>query len=177
MIRKISTKKTWKDVALKDGVKKELNHAINWLNQNKLPGKITTMRKEQKPLKLLFYGPSKTIKKTIASLIAKETGKETYRIDLSEVVSKYSSETERNLEELFSKAENKNWILFFDEADALFGKRTNIKDSHDRYANQEITYLQKSIENLSGLIIFSSNTKPNRSATTLNSIHSIIHLE
>jgi SpoVK/Ycf46/Vps4 family AAA+-type ATPase len=177
MIRKISTKKTWKDVALKDGVKKELNNAINWLNQNKLPGKITTMRKEQKPLKLLFYGPSKTIKKTIASLIAKETGKEAYRIDLSEVVSKYSSETERNLEELFSKAENKNWILFFDEADALFGKRTNIKDSHDRYANQEITYLQKSIENLSGLIIFSSNTKPNRSATTLNSIHSIIHLE
>ena len=175
MIRKISTKKTWENVVLKNDVKKELDDAIKWLNQNRLPGKITTIRKKENPLKLLFYGPSKTIKKTIVSLIAKETGQDAYRIDLSEVVSKYSSETEKNLEELFSKAENKNWILFFDEADALFGKRTNVKDSHDRYSNQEITYLKKRIENLPGLIIFSFNTKPDRATTTLNRIRSLIY--
>ncbi len=86
----------------------------------------------------LFYGPSGTGKTLTATLLGKQFQKDVYRIDLSQIVSKYIGETEKNLEKVFSKAENKDWILFFDEADALFGKRTNVKDAHDRYANQEV---------------------------------------
>jgi len=77
------------------------------------------------------------------------------------VVSKFIGETEKNLSRLFDKAEHKNWILFFDEADALFGKRTGIRDAHDKYANQEIAYLLQRIENYNGLVILASNFKNN----------------
>jgi SpoVK/Ycf46/Vps4 family AAA+-type ATPase len=78
-------------------------------------------------------------------LIGKQVGLTVYRIDLSKVVSKYIGETEKNLAAIFDQGENKNWILFFDEADALFGKRTNTTDAKDRYANQEIAYLLQRI--------------------------------
>src|SRR5690606_40003499 len=84
-----------------------------------------------------------------------------YRIDLSMVVSKYIGETEKNLANVFDLAENKNWILFFDEADALFGKRTATKDSKDRYANQEISYLLQRVEDFPGLVILATNLKAN----------------
>ncbi len=77
------------------------------------------------------------------------------------MVSKYIGETEKNLTKIFDAAANKNWILFFDEADALFGKRTDIKNSHDKYANQEIAYLLQRIENFSGIVILSANSKTN----------------
>lgn len=88
-------------------------------------------------LKVLFYGPSGTGKTLAAALIGKKTGVDAFRIDLSAVVSKYIGETEKNLSRIFDRAENRDWILFFDEADALFGKRTSITDSHDRYSNME----------------------------------------
>jgi SpoVK/Ycf46/Vps4 family AAA+-type ATPase len=77
------------------------------------------------------------------------------------VVSKYIGETEKNLELLFARAEDKGWILFFDEADALFGKRTNVRDAHDKYANQEVSYLLQRIEDFNGLIILATNMKSN----------------
>lgn len=77
------------------------------------------------------------------------------------VVSKYIGETEKNLSKVFELAENKDWILFFDEADALFGKRTNVKDAHDRYANQEVAFLLQRVENYPGLVILSTNLKTN----------------
>jgi SpoVK/Ycf46/Vps4 family AAA+-type ATPase len=80
---------------------------------------------------------------------------------LSQVVSKYIGETEKNLEKIFTQAENKNWILIFDEADALFGKRTQTKSSNDRYANQEVSYLLQRVENFNGLIILTTNFKNN----------------
>tara|TARA_R110002124_G_scaffold138798_1_gene302847 strand:- start:77246 stop:77791 length:546 start_codon:yes stop_codon:yes gene_type:complete len=80
-----------------------------------------------------------------------------YRIDLSIVVSKYIGETEKNLSNIFDKATNKDWILFFDEADAIFGKRTNVRNAHDQYANQEVSYLLQRIESHSGLVILASN--------------------
>ena len=107
----------------------------------------------------IFYGAAGTGKKQAASLLGQWTVKEVYRINLSMVVSKYIGETEKNLDLLFAKAENKNWILFFDEADALFGKRTNVKDAHDKYANQEISYLLQKIESYKGLVILSGNNK------------------
>ncbi|MFC1879734.1 ATP-binding protein [Chloroflexota bacterium] len=90
--------------------------------------------------RVLFHGPPGTGKTLTATLLGKHTGRKVFRIDLSTVVSKYIGETEKNLAGLFDKARSKNWILFFDEADALFGKRTNVKDAHDRYANQEVSY-------------------------------------
>ena len=84
-----------------------------------------------------------------------------FRIDLSRVVSKYIGETEKNLARLFDKAEHKDWILFFDEADALFGKRTEIRDAHDKYANQEVAYLLQRIESYAGLVILATNQRGN----------------
>ena len=84
-----------------------------------------------------------------------------YRVDLSTVVSKYIGETEKNLAKLFNRAENKNWILFFDEADALFGKLTSVRDAHDKYAIQEVSFLLQRPENYSGLVILATNFKSN----------------
>lgn len=107
----------------------------------------------------LFTGADITGKTLAAEELASSLKKDLYRIDLSQVVSKYIGETEKNLERIFKRAENKNWILFFDEADALFGKRTEVKDSHDRYANIEINYLLQRIENHQGLVILATNKK------------------
>ena len=82
----------------------------------------------------------------------------TYRIDLSTIVSKYIGETEKNLDRIFIKAKNKRWILFFDEADALFGKRTNVRDAHDKYANQEVAYLMEKTDAYDGFVILSTNS-------------------
>jgi SpoVK/Ycf46/Vps4 family AAA+-type ATPase len=98
-----------------------------------------------------------------------------YRIDLSQVVSKYIGETEKNLEKVFNKAENKDWILFFDEADALFGKRSNVQNAHDKYANQEVSYLLQRVEDFPGLIILASNYKSNIDQAFIRRFNAIIH--
>jgi SpoVK/Ycf46/Vps4 family AAA+-type ATPase len=97
-----------------------------------------------------------------------------YRIDLSMVVSKYIGETEKNLENLFAKAEAKQWILFFDEADALFGKRTNVRDAHDKYANQEVSYLLQRVEDFDGLVILATNMKNNIDDAFIRRFNAII---
>ena len=109
----------------------------------------------------LFYGPPGTGKTLTATLIGAELGVDVYRIDLSMVVSKYIGETEKNLANVFDQAENKDWILFFDEADALFGKRTQTSSSNDRYANQEVSYLLQRVEDFSGIVILATNLKAN----------------
>ena len=107
----------------------------------------------------LFAGPTGTGKTMAAEVIANELRLDLYRIDLSAVVSKYIGETEKNLRRLFDAAEQGGAILFFDEADALFGKRSEVKDSHDRYANIEINYLLQRMESFGGLAILASNMK------------------
>jgi Winged helix domain, variant/ATPase family associated with various cellular activities (AAA) len=109
----------------------------------------------------LFAGPSGTGKTTAADIIARELGLDLYKIDLSAVVSKYIGETEKNLERIFSAAENANAILFFDEADALFGRRSEVRDSHDRYANLEIAYLLQRMEQYEGVAILATNLRQN----------------
>jgi SpoVK/Ycf46/Vps4 family AAA+-type ATPase len=125
--------------------------------------------------KALFYGPSGTGKTLTATLLGKEFRRDVFRIDLSQVVSKYIGETEKNLERIFNKAENKNWILFFDEADALFGKRSNVQSAHDKYANQEVSYLLQRVEDFSGLIILASNYKSNIDQAFTRRFNAIIH--
>ncbi|MBT1090309.1 ATP-binding protein [Streptomyces sp. Tu102] len=109
----------------------------------------------------LFAGPSGTGKTTAAEVVAAELGLGLYRIDLSGVVSKYIGETEKNLRRIFSAAENANAVLFFDEADALFGRRSEVRDSHDRYANIEIAYLLQRMESYDGVAILATNLRQN----------------
>jgi hypothetical protein len=110
---------------------------------------------------VLFAGPPGTGKTMAAEVIANELGLDLYKIDLSMVVSKYIGETEKNLEQIFREAETSNAILFFDEADALFGKRSEVRDSHDRYANIEISYLLQRMEAYSGVAILATNLRAN----------------
>jgi SpoVK/Ycf46/Vps4 family AAA+-type ATPase len=106
----------------------------------------------------------------VKNLIKKFTG-----VDLSQAVSKYIGQTEKNLAEVFKKAEGKNWILFFDEADALIGKRTDVKDSHDRYANQEISYLLQRLEHYPGLAILATNLKGNIDKAFIRRFQTVLH--
>jgi len=96
-----------------------------------------------------------------AEVIANELQLELYKIDLSQVISKYIGETEKNLDHIFTAAESANAILFFDEADALFGKRSEVRDSHDRYANVEISYLLQKMEQYDGIAILATNLRSN----------------
>ena len=109
----------------------------------------------------LFYGPSGTGKSLTAKLIGKKYNKYVFRVDLSMIVSKYIGETEKNLAHLFDRAHGKDWILFFDEADALFSKRTAINSSQDKWANLEVNYLLQRMEEHRGLTILASNLKGN----------------
>src|SRR4029079_7227379 len=110
---------------------------------------------------ILFAGPPGTGKTMSAQIIAAELGLDLYKIDLSTIVSKYIGETEKNLERIFTEAESSNAILFFDEADAIFGKRSGVKDAHDRYANLEISYLLQRMETYDGVTILATNLRSN----------------
>jgi len=110
---------------------------------------------------VLFSGPPGTGKTMAAEVIAAELGLDLYKIDLSTVVSKYIGETEKNLEKIFHEAQSSNAILFFDEADAIFGKRSEVKDAHDRYANIEISYLLQRMEAYDGVTILATNLRAN----------------
>ncbi|MBI5559226.1 MAG: AAA family ATPase [Deltaproteobacteria bacterium] len=112
-------------------------------------------------LSVLFSGPPGTGKTMAAQVMATELGLDLYKIDLSGVVSKYIGETEKNLSRIFAEAERSNAILFFDEADALFGKRTEVKDAHDRYANIETSYLLQKMEEYEGMVILATNLRSN----------------
>ncbi|UUZ78913.1 ATP-binding protein [Paenibacillus sp. P26] len=114
-----------------------------------------------KGVSLLFAGPPGTGKTMSAQVLAKEVQLEIYKIDLSQVISKYIGETEKNLHEVFSEAQLSNAILFFDEADALFGKRSEVKDSHDKYSNVETAYLLQKMEEYDGITILATNLQQN----------------
>ena len=110
-------------------------------------------------LSALFAGAPGTGKTMCAEALAAELDLPLYRIDLSQVVDKYIGETEKNLKRLFDAADAADLILFFDEADALFGKRTEVKDAHDRYANLEVSYLLERMERFKGLALLATNRK------------------
>ncbi|HZY35742.1 MAG TPA: ATP-binding protein [Mucilaginibacter sp.] len=174
--KRITTAMTWDDLVLNNHTQNQLNDIIVWVKHNETLMEDAVMKRKIKPgYRALFHGPSGTGKTLTASLLGKHLNKDVYRVDLSQVVSKYIGETEKNLEKVFAKAENKNWILFFDEADALFGKRTNVQNSHDRYANQEVSYLLQRIEDFPGLVILASNMKSNMDDAFLRRFHSTIH--
>jgi SpoVK/Ycf46/Vps4 family AAA+-type ATPase len=124
---------------------------------------------------VLFTGSSGTGKTMAAEIIANELKLDLYRIDLSQVVNKYIGETEKNLERIFKSVKNNESILFFDEADALFGKRSNVKDAHDRYANLEVNYLLQRIQDFPGLVILATNKKTNLDAAFIRRLRFIVN--
>lgn len=152
---------TMDDIILEDNVREQIKPIGNYIkalengffknNEHHFkPGFIT-----------LFYGAPGTGKTMLVGILANTYGIDMYHVDLSQVVSKYIGETEKNLEVLFNRLQGKNCMLFFDEADALFGKRSDVKDAHDRYANQEVSYLLQRIEKFDGLTILASNFENN----------------
>ena len=160
--RLLETNMNWDDLVLEQNTLIQLREIEIWLNYQDQLMNDWQMKSKLKPgYKTLFYGPPGTGKTLTATLLAKKVGLDVYRIDLSQTVSKYIGETEKNLAKVFDKAESKNWILFFDEADALFGKRTATKDAHDRHANQQVSYLLQRIEEYNGMVILASNLKSN----------------
>jgi SpoVK/Ycf46/Vps4 family AAA+-type ATPase len=126
-------------------------------------------------ISVLFAGDSGTGKTMAAEVIANHLRLNLYRIDLSAVVNKYIGETEKNLRRLFDAAEDGGVILFFDEADALFGKRSDVKDSHDRYANIEVNYLLQRMESFSGLAVLATNMKSHLDTAFLRRLRFIVN--
>lgn len=158
----ITTELEWDDLVLAPATLRQIREIESWVRHQQTFFETWGMNRRVKPgYRVLFHGPPGTGKTLTATLLGKYTGRDVFKIDLSMVVSKYIGETEKNLARLFDKAQNKDWILFFDEADALFGKRTNIRDAHDKYANQEVSYLLQRIETYPGLTILASNFKSN----------------
>ncbi|QGY47056.1 AAA family ATPase [Maribellus comscasis] len=176
--QRITTELEWNDLVLQEKTMSEIKEIETWLKYNDTLLNAWGMKGKIKPgFRVLFHGPPGTGKTMTACLLAKYTNRDVYRIDLSMVVSKYIGETEKNLSKLFDKAANKDWILFFDEADAIFGKRTNVRDAHDKYANQEVSYLLQRIESHSGLVILASNLKSNIDSSFTRRFNSMVEFE
>jgi AAA+ superfamily predicted ATPase len=174
--KNVTSKLSWKELVLDVQTKQKLEEIKSWILHGKTILNEWGLGKRIAPgYKVLFFGSSGTGKTLAATLIGKETGLDVYKIDLAMVVSKFVGETKKNIARIFDVAQNKNWILFFDEADALFGKRTELKDSHDRYANQEVAYLLQRIEDYNGVVILSSNMKNNIDEAFARRFQSSIH--
>ncbi|MEM7797783.1 MAG: ATP-binding protein, partial [Chloroflexota bacterium] len=163
LAKKVTITVGWEDLILPEDpltqLKELTNQARNrptvhdaWGFGRKLPGR---------GLSALFTGEPGTGKTMSAGIIAQDLGLDLYKVDLSSLVSKYIGETEKNLDRVFTEANTSNAVLFFDEADSIFGKRSEVKDSHDRYANLEISYLLQRVESYDGISILATNMRSN----------------
>ena len=172
----IETELTWDDLVLHPATRMQIEEIETWIQHGSTLMNAWGMAAKLRPgFRSLFHGPPGTGKTMTACLLGKSTGHDVYKIELSQVVSKYIGDTEKNLARVFDQAQHKGWILFFDEADALFGKRTQTKDAHDRYANQEISYLLQRVETFDGIAILSSNLKENLDTAFTRRFESIIY--
>jgi SpoVK/Ycf46/Vps4 family AAA+-type ATPase len=174
LAKKITPKYEWHDIVLPDDRLKQLREICNYVKYRARvydEWGFDLKLSLGKGLSVLFAGPSGTGKTMAAEIIAGELGLELYKIDLSTVVSKYIGETEKNLSRIFTEAETSNAILFFDEADALFGKRSEVKDSHDRYANIETGYLLQRMEEYEGVVILATNLRKNMDEAFVRRLH------
>lgn len=164
MARKIIPHYGWTDIVLPADKLRQLKEICNYVKHHQTVYSDWGFDRKfslGKGLNVLFCGSSGTGKTMAAEVMANELKLDLYKIDLSCVVSKYIGETEKNLSKIFKEAETSNAIVFFDEADALFGKRSEVKDSHDRYANIEINYLLQKMEEHEGIVILASNLRKN----------------
>jgi len=172
----LTTKLDWSDLVLDGAVLEQVKDIHTWIeHEQAILGNKKLIKRIKRGYRALFYGPPGTGKSLTATLLGKSTGRPVYRVDISQLVSKYIGETEKNLANIFNQAENKNWILFFDEAEALFGSRSEGKDAQDRYANQEIAYLLQRIENHPSIILLATNLKGNIDVAFARRFQSMIY--
>lgn len=171
---KLKTNREWNEKVFNTKTNERLEEVKIWVeNAESLRSEWELQNIINPGYRCLFYGPPGTGKTFTATLLGKATGRDVYRIDLSGLVSKYVGETIKNLEKVFKQAGNA--ILFFDEADAMFGKRTQVKDANDRFANQEVSYLLQRIEVYEGVVILASNLKDNLDDAFMRRFNSVIY--
>ncbi|HSZ25143.1 MAG TPA: ATP-binding protein [Cytophagaceae bacterium] len=156
-----TTNETWEDLCLNDREMIDLMEVKAWLKNFQRLKENSLFGKSHKGYKAMFFGPPGTGKTVSVGLLGKEINMPVYRIDLSQIVSKWVGETEKNLKYIFDLASTKNWILFFDEGDALFGKRSDNTGGNDRYGNQEVAYLLQRMEEHEGIIFICTNKQHN----------------
>jgi hypothetical protein len=174
---RITPRRSWDDIVLADATRAELAVLVEQVRQRPLVhgdwgyGRILG---RAAGISALFAGPSGTGKTLAAEVVAEALQLDLNIVDLSQVTSKYIGETEKNLRRIFDAAEAGGAVLFFDEADALFGKRSDVKDSHDRYANAEVSYLLQRIESYGGLAILATNLKAHLDTAFLRRLRMII---
>ncbi|MEZ4707548.1 MAG: ATP-binding protein [Caldilineaceae bacterium] len=174
LARKIEPRFAWDDIVLPDDQKEILRELVATIRQRPKVLEewgVGAKLAASAGVTVLFAGPPGTGKTMAAEVIAGELGLDLYKIDLSSVVSKYIGETEKNLERIFTEAASSNAILFFDEADAIFGKRAEVKDAHDRYANIEISYLLQRMEAYDGVTILATNLRGNLDEAFTRRLH------
>lgn len=178
LTQKLEPRHTWDDIVLPVDTLAQLReicqrvvHRHRVFNQWGFDSKLSL----GKGVSALFTGPPGTGKTMAAEVIANELGLDLYKIDLSGVVSKYIGETEKNLDRIFAAAENANAILLFDEADALFGKRAEVRDSHDRYSNIEVCYLLQKMEQFDGIAFLTTNQRQNMDAAFTRRLAFTVH--
>jgi ATPase family associated with various cellular activities (AAA) len=174
--RPITTPLAWPDLVLDHRVMAQVAEIRAWLTHGHTLMRDWGLEQKVKPgYRAVFYGPPGTGKTLTATLLGKTSGREVYRVDLSMIVSKYIGETEKNLGKVFDVATYKDWILFFDEADALFGKRTQANSANDRHANQQTGYLLQRIEDFPGTVILATNLKANMDEAFTRRFQAMIH--
>jgi hypothetical protein len=174
--QKITTLMEWGDVVLHHNTLDQVNEITTWIIHGDTLLQDWGLISKIKPgYRALFYGPPGTGKTLTATLIGKQTSRDVYRVDVSLVVDKYIGETEKNLARVFDTAINKDWILFFDEADSLFGKRTTANSSNDRHANQQTSYLLQKIEDFPGVVILATNLKANMDDAFTRRFQGMVH--
>jgi hypothetical protein len=177
LAQRLEPKATWDDLVLPETpltLLRDIARHVRW--RFRVYGEWGFAARDSRGLGIsaLFSGPSGTGKTMAAEVLARDLDLDCFRIDLSAVVSKYIGETEKNLERLFDAAEESGAILLFDEADALFGKRSEVKDSHDRYANVEVAYLLQRMESYRGLAILTTNIRHNLDEAFLRRIRFVV---
>lgn len=172
-----ATAASFDDLVLADRVRTELVRLVRWAEHRdeiRSRGTLRTKGGKGGGLAALFTGSPGTGKTLAAHVVADELGLELMQIDLSAIVDKYIGETEKHLEQVFRDAESRNVVLFFDEADALFGTRSAVQDAHDRYANQEVSYLLQRMEHFDGITVLATNLGGNLDRAFLRRMHFIV---
>lgn len=174
--QRLSTGMAWADLVLPAGTLGQLEEIEQHLEHRDTLLEGWGMGRRLRPgYRALFHGPPGTGKTLTATLLGARLGLEVRRVDLSQAVSKYIGETEKNLAALLDRAEHSPWLLLFDEADALFGQRSETRDAHDRYANQEIAYLLQRLETFSGVVILATNLPANLDGAFLRRFESVVY--
>ncbi|TDO96713.1 ATP-binding protein [Marinomonas balearica] len=176
--KRVVSGKRWQDLNLPDATMEQLEDIRGWIKHgHKLKQDWGFGNKIRPGYRALFHGQPGTGKTMAACLLGESTGSDVYQVDLSLITSKYIGETEKNLEKVFSMAEDKSWILFFDEADALFGKRTESNSANDQFANQNVAYLLQRIEAFNGVVILASNYKNNLDEAFFRRFEAVVYFK